>query len=72
MIVCICNNISEREIRQAADLGVTTMEELSNDLGVATCCGQCHRCATDVLNEHLRSSAAVSQPLVFHPAVFSH
>ena len=40
MIVCVCNNISDREIRQAVELGITSMDELSRDLGVAPCCGQ--------------------------------
>ncbi len=52
MIVCVCNNISDREIRQAVDLGLSSMEELKSDLGVATCCGQCADCALQVLNEH--------------------
>jgi bacterioferritin-associated ferredoxin len=55
MIVCVCNNISDREIRQAADLGITSMAELKRDLGVATCCGKCAPCAKAVLREHLAS-----------------
>ncbi|PHV05170.1 2Fe-2S ferredoxin [Janthinobacterium sp. BJB412] len=53
MIVCVCNNISDREIRQAIDLGLSSMAELRRDLGVATCCGKCHSCAKEVLGEHL-------------------
>ncbi len=53
MIVCVCNNISDREIRQAVDLGLSSMAELRRDLGVATCCGKCHSCAREVLKEHL-------------------
>lgn len=53
MIVCVCNNISDREIRQAIELGITSMDELRADLGVSTCCGQCASYAEDVLNEHL-------------------
>lgn len=52
MIVCVCNNISDREIRQAVDLGLSSMDELSRDLGVATCCGQCADCALQVLTAH--------------------
>ena len=58
MIVCVCNNISDREIRQAVDLGITSMDELRRDLGVATCCGQCSSYAEDVLNTHLSKTAA--------------
>jgi bacterioferritin-associated ferredoxin len=57
MIVCVCNNISDREIRQAVELGLSSMDELRRDLGVATCCGKCDSFASDVLKEHLESRA---------------
>lgn len=50
MIVCVCNNISDREIRQAVELGLHTLDELRDQLGVSTCCGQCAECAQDVLD----------------------
>jgi bacterioferritin-associated ferredoxin len=59
MIVCVCNNISDREIRQAVDLGLSTMAELRADLGVGTCCGKCASCAKQVLNQHLESKTQV-------------
>lgn len=55
MIVCVCNNISDREIRQAVDLGISSMPELHRELGVGTCCAKCVSCARAVLNEHLDS-----------------
>ena len=58
MIVCVCNNISDREIRQAVDLGLSSMAELRRDLGVATCCGKCGSCAKKVMNDHLDAKAA--------------
>lgn len=58
MIVCVCNNISDREIRQAMEFGITSMDELRRDLGVSTCCGQCFSCAEEILNEHLASAQA--------------
>jgi len=61
MIVCVCNNISDREIRQAVDLGLSTMAELRRDLGVATCCGQCANCACEVLNAHLETKVQVTE-----------
>ena len=57
MIVCVCNNISDREIQQAVGLGVSSMDELRDDLGVATCCGQCFSCAKDVLDGALQTQA---------------
>lgn len=64
MIVCVCNNISDREIRQAVDLGLNSMAELRRDLGVATCCGKCHSCAKEVLNDHLATTAAQEMRVV--------
>jgi bacterioferritin-associated ferredoxin len=61
MIVCVCNNISDREIRQAVDLGLSSMAELRRDLGVATCCGKCASCAKQVLNAHLDSKTQVTE-----------
>lgn len=67
MIVCVCNNVSERKIRQAVNEGVTRMAELRSELEVGTCCGKCHSCAKRVLNECLADaqSAAVPQPVLF-------
>jgi bacterioferritin-associated ferredoxin len=61
MIVCVCNNISDREIRQAVDLGLSTMAELRSDLGVATCCGKCASCAKQVLNDHLAATLQATE-----------
>lgn len=61
MIVCVCNNISDREIRQAVDLGLSTMAELREDLGVATCCGKCASYAKQVLAEHLESTTRITE-----------
>ena len=51
MYVCICNAITEREIRQAAELGVTSLQQLKDGLGVASCCGACATCARQILEE---------------------
>ena len=56
MYVCICNGVTEREIRQAVGLGVTTLTELREGLGVAGCCGKCGSCAKDILRDELASA----------------
>ncbi|MBI3230690.1 MAG: (2Fe-2S)-binding protein [Burkholderiales bacterium] len=60
MIVCVCNNVSDREISQAVELGAATMDDLQRDLGVATCCGQCHSCAKQVLQSALTQPSAAA------------
>lgn len=64
MIVCICNNVSDKKIRQSVDAGVTSMAELRDQLGVGTCCGKCHSCAKRVLRDCL-DNAGQSRPMLF-------
>jgi bacterioferritin-associated ferredoxin len=51
MYVCVCNAVTDRDIREAAEQGVRTLEGLGEQLNVATCCGRCADCARQVLHE---------------------
>jgi bacterioferritin-associated ferredoxin len=51
MYICNCNGITEREIRGAAELGCTTLDDLRRDLGVASCCGRCAPDARRILHK---------------------
>ena len=51
MYVCVCNAVTDRDIRNAAHKGTRTMKELSEQLRVATCCGKCAQCANKVLRQ---------------------
>ena len=57
MYVCVCNAITDREIRGAAELGARTLEDLSATLGVATCCRKCSDCARQCLADALADAA---------------
>jgi bacterioferritin-associated ferredoxin len=41
MYICNCNGITERQIQGAVDLGCASLEDLTRDLGVGSCCGKC-------------------------------
>lgn len=69
MIVCICNNIPESEIRQAVQAGLVTMSSLRKELGVANCCGKCHTCAKQILQECLVSQLPPERKIHFHALV---
>ncbi|MFO1302606.1 MAG: (2Fe-2S)-binding protein [Burkholderiales bacterium] len=60
MYVCVCNAITDREIRAAAELGARTLEDLSATLGVATCCRKCSECARNVLHDAVEGASACS------------
>jgi bacterioferritin-associated ferredoxin len=49
VFVCICNAVTDREIRQCAELGAVTLDQLRDSLGVASCCGKCEGVAREIL-----------------------
>jgi bacterioferritin-associated ferredoxin len=51
MYVCVCQAVTERQVREAVDQGVTSMRGLREHLGVASECGRCARCAHGILKE---------------------
>jgi bacterioferritin-associated ferredoxin len=55
MIVCICNQVREREIVGAVRAGARTLDDLTCELDVATCCGKCADDAVHVIHRTLGS-----------------
>jgi bacterioferritin-associated ferredoxin len=51
MYVCICNGITDRDIRTAVAQGARSLADLQSSLGVATCCGRCADCAHGIVRE---------------------
>lgn len=51
MYVCICNGVTDRDIRQAAEAGCKTMAELTMRTGAGATCGSCVEAATALLEE---------------------
>lgn len=49
MYICICNAITERQVKEAVAQGATSLSDLQSQVGVATCCGACAETAIDYL-----------------------
>lgn len=54
MYVCLCNGVTDRQIRQSIHEGASSLNDLQDTLGVATQCGQC-ACLTQELLDESRS-----------------
>jgi bacterioferritin-associated ferredoxin len=52
--ICLCNGVTEKQIRDAVCEGAATVCDLGARLGVATGCGCCHASAAQVLDEALQ------------------
>jgi bacterioferritin-associated ferredoxin len=66
MYVCICNAITEKQIRRAAKSGAQDLWGLQRELGVASNCGSCKEAAMDILREE---SATFFEPKVYVPGI---
>jgi bacterioferritin-associated ferredoxin len=51
MIVCVCNRITEKEVREAARDGATTPEKAYAGFGCEVQCGCCLDYAQEVIDE---------------------
>jgi bacterioferritin-associated ferredoxin len=63
MYVCLCNGITESQIRDAVGEGARSLSELHLCLGVASCCGKCADGAQQVLHESISSGQSPSEHL---------
>ena len=51
MYVCICNGVTDRQIRDAAEAGCSSLTELTMRTGVGANCGSCLASAEALLSE---------------------
>lgn len=49
VIVCLCHQVSDRDIARAARQGCASFDALQDELQVATACGACEDCARETL-----------------------
>jgi bacterioferritin-associated ferredoxin len=70
MYICLCNAVTDSEIRRAASAGVRDLWQLQSALGVASGCGSCIEHAESILNEARAASeqGTAGQPVVYQPA----
>ncbi|HEU4665648.1 MAG TPA: (2Fe-2S)-binding protein [Dokdonella sp.] len=60
MYVCICNAVTDRAIREAAENGVQTFAELRRRTGCSDCCGNCEALASQIFHD----ARALDLPLI--------
>lgn len=67
MYVCICNAVTDRDIRRAAANGAESLFELRDRLGVASCCGSCAEQAAEILSEY-QTREVHTEPSLYVPS----
>ena len=68
MYVCVCNGVTDHEIRQAAASGCGSMAELTMRTGCGASCGSCVGTATALLDSEAASRQRVVELPLAHAA----
>lgn len=63
MYVCLCNGITEREVRRAAEEGCRDVHELTMRSGCGSSCGSCLPLAAEILAE-MHASRLLPLPIL--------
>ncbi|MEL0612805.1 (2Fe-2S)-binding protein [Marinomonas arenicola] len=53
MYVCLCNGVTDGQIKQSIQEGATTMKALYQETNLGSQCGKCCQCAKKILNDEL-------------------
>ncbi len=59
MYICLCNAVTEGQVRECVQGGTCSLDELASALGVGAGCGRCRECAAQVIAE-ARSEAIIA------------
>jgi len=64
MYVCICQQVTDSEIKHAVIQGATRMRDLHCQLGVGACCGKCCKLAKEILEETVAEQQLIDYSMV--------
>jgi bacterioferritin-associated ferredoxin len=51
MYICICNAVTERQVRECAGRGCQSLDQLAFETGLGVGCGRCKEFASDLLED---------------------
>jgi len=67
MYVCICNGVTDRQIREAADAGCDSVSEMTMRTGAGASCGSCLGLVAELIDE-ARARRALALPVLARAA----
>lgn len=65
MYVCLCQGITDSDIRRAVEGGATSYKEVRESLGIATNCGSCACAAKKLVKSSAVYQAAENSDLAY-------
>jgi len=71
MIVCLCANVSERQLVETITAGATTVKEVGRRCGAGTGCGACKPLIRECLSRCRAAALADATPVLGTPVAAS-
>ncbi len=68
MYVCVCKQITDKQIIDALENGAQNVIELQEQLGVATDCGSCIDCINELVCEYSEHSIPIENIKIINSA----
>lgn len=62
MYVCLCNGVTDRQIKQSIRDGADSLQDLRDQLGVTSQCGQCACLTQEILDQTRQESFDLALP----------
>ena len=63
MIVCLCKSITDRDIAESVDNGVTSFEAMQAHLNVSSVCGSCSCEVKHIIQQKLQKDLSQRAPV---------
>ncbi len=60
MYVCLCNRVTDRQVRAQAATGSCTISSVHRALGITPKCGKCLPMMRDLVREHAKSPSTAA------------
>ena len=67
MYVCVCNKVTDKQLKSAVENGAHSLGALQKSLAVGTNCGTCLETSQSMLNESL-SELLAANPDIYYAA----
>ena len=65
MFVCLCKSVTDHEIKNSVEMGVTSFAEMQTHLSVATVCGSCTCEVKQIIEDKLQQELGSRRPHSF-------
>lgn len=52
MVVCLCQGVSDKQVREAVTNGATSRKKVTRACGAGAGCGGCHESIREIIREH--------------------